>query len=469
MDWWRAGLKNMLKTNELLLPIAPPLRKLFGPSFVLLGLGLGSGEIILWPYLAANYGVGIAWGAALGITFQYFINMEIERYSLARGESVFVGLARRSRVVPYWLIASTLLSFAWPGIIAASAFLFTAVFGGETTKLTVVLLLVIGVILSFGKYLYTTVEHFSKIIIGLGVPLVVALAMYLGHTDDWVGLALGVIGRGDGYWFLPAGIPLASFLAALAFSGAGGNLNLTQSSYIREKGYGMGHFMEKTKGLFSGEKQMVDLEGYTFSPTKENVARFRVWWQRVNREHALVFFLTGLVTMLLLILLSHATTFGLSGNASGIQFVVTEARVIGEHTFPWIGTVFAALMGLFLFSTELTVLDSTSRIMSENYAVLKNPNKARLSRDYYIFLWMQIIFGISIFLFGVDQPLTLLVIGAVMSALCMFVHIGLVNRLNVNELPKAIQPTLWRRVMIAVAFVFFGVFSSFTLWEALVK
>lgn len=37
-----------IKTNTL--PKAPPLKSLIGPSFIILGLGLGSGEIILWPF-----------------------------------------------------------------------------------------------------------------------------------------------------------------------------------------------------------------------------------------------------------------------------------------------------------------------------------------------------------------------------------------------------------------------------------
>ena len=118
----------MLKSEEKLIHPAPPLRKLIGPSFILLGLGLGSGEVILWPYLSSNWGLGIAWGALLGILFQFFINMEIERYALLRGESVFVGLGRRWKAVPYWLIFSTLVGFGWPGIIASSAFLFSFVF-----------------------------------------------------------------------------------------------------------------------------------------------------------------------------------------------------------------------------------------------------------------------------------------------------------------------------------------------------
>ena len=75
-------------------PRAPGIRSILGPSFVILALGLGSGEVILWPYLASNFGLGIAWGAILGITFQFFLNMEIERYALVKGESVFVGIAK---------------------------------------------------------------------------------------------------------------------------------------------------------------------------------------------------------------------------------------------------------------------------------------------------------------------------------------------------------------------------------------
>ena len=457
----------MLKKQPAPIPTPPSFRKLLGPSFILLGLGLGSGEIILWPYLAANFGLGIAWGAVIGITFQFFINMEIERYALARGESVFMGLSRRFVWAPYWLITSTLIGFGWPGIIASSGFLFANVFEGSSTFITIGLLLLIGFILSIGKYIYNTVERFSQLIIGLGVPFVFILTLFLANTPDWSVLFSGIVGKGNDYWFLPAGIPLATFLAAFAFSGAGGNLNLTQSSYVREKGYGMGFFTEKIKGLFHGQAQHVNLNGYEFNPTQKNLSTFRAWWTCVNQEHALVFLATGLLSMLLLMLLSYTTTFNLSGNASGIQFVVTEARVIGEKTVSVLGSLFAIAMGVMLFSTQFTVMDSTSRIMSENYAAIltKKKKTVNLSRAYYIFLWVQILFGILVFAFGFTEPLSLLILSAVINALCMFVHIGLVNWLNWKELPYAIQPSRFRRIMIGVAFVFFGLFSGITIWD----
>lgn len=105
------------------LPPPPPLKKLLGLSFILLGLGLGSGELILWPFLTDNFGLGILWAAVLGITLQFFINMEIERYTLINGESIFVGFARKTKLAPLWFIVSTIIPWMWPGIIGASALL----------------------------------------------------------------------------------------------------------------------------------------------------------------------------------------------------------------------------------------------------------------------------------------------------------------------------------------------------------
>ena len=46
----------------------------FGPAFLVIALGIGSGEFILWPFLSVHYGFGILWGALLGITLQLCID-----------------------------------------------------------------------------------------------------------------------------------------------------------------------------------------------------------------------------------------------------------------------------------------------------------------------------------------------------------------------------------------------------------
>ena len=51
------------------------------------GIGLASGEFILWPYITSQVGLVFLWAAVVGVVTQFFINMEIERYILATGES----------------------------------------------------------------------------------------------------------------------------------------------------------------------------------------------------------------------------------------------------------------------------------------------------------------------------------------------------------------------------------------------
>lgn len=450
-----------------------PFKKLLGPSFIILALGLGSGEVILWPYLASNYGLGIAWGAVLGITFQFFINMEIERYALVKGESVFVGIAKIFKWSVYWFVFSTFIGFGLPGIVAASAKIFAAVFGIANFKwIAILMLLFIGIILSIGKTVYGMMEKITKTIILVGVPFIFILAIILSSKNDWMNLAGGFIGRGDGFWFLPAGIGLATFLAAFAYSGAGGNLNLTQSIYVKEKGYGMGKYSQKIVGLFqSKEKQKIKLSGEEFRINEESISRFKSWWKIINLEHLVIFLFIGALSMSLLMLLSFTTTFGAENNSEGINFVINEGMVIGQNLFPVFGTVFLLVVSIMLFQTQLGVIDSTSRIMGENMAIAKlrkNPDGIiNLSGIYYFFVWAQIIFGIILFLCNFYEPKTLIVLGAVLNAFAMFVHIGLVTWLNHKSLPKVFQPNLFRKIVIAGIFIFFGFFSMIVLLDKL--
>ena len=41
------------------LPEAPPLRKVIGPGVVLVATALGSGEYVIWPFVASNLGLTV--------------------------------------------------------------------------------------------------------------------------------------------------------------------------------------------------------------------------------------------------------------------------------------------------------------------------------------------------------------------------------------------------------------------------
>ena len=118
-----------------------------------------------------------------------------------------------------------------------------------------------------------------------------------------------------------------------------------------------------------------------------------------------------------------------------------------------------------LFSTQMTVLDATSRIMSENLLILKHRtwDTRHLSKIYYSFLWFQILFGVIIFLLNIGQPFLLLTISALINAFAMFAYILLTLWLNMRKLEKPIRPSLIRIVAMIAAFIFFGFLTIKTL------
>ncbi len=76
------------------MPEPLPLRKVLGPGVIAAGIGLASGEFILWPYITSQVGLVFLWAAVVGVVTQFFINMEIERYTLATGETALTGFSR---------------------------------------------------------------------------------------------------------------------------------------------------------------------------------------------------------------------------------------------------------------------------------------------------------------------------------------------------------------------------------------
>ena len=72
-----------VETRDLPEPV--PFRKVVGASVIILATAIGSGEFVLWPYITSQVGLVFMWAAIVGFLIQFFINMEVERYTLATG------------------------------------------------------------------------------------------------------------------------------------------------------------------------------------------------------------------------------------------------------------------------------------------------------------------------------------------------------------------------------------------------
>lgn len=459
--------KSSANRSPKTLPKPPSLWKTMGPSFVLLGLALGSGELILWPYLAANYGMGLLWGGVLGISFQYILNTEVMRYSLAWGESVFVGFRKLSRWIPLWYIFSTFIPWSLPGFSSATAQILTRFLPFIPEEVAAVFLLIsVGVILSLGKTLYTTIERVQKFVIFVSLPFIFILTLVLVGQQEWLETARGLIGIGDGWLFFPQGIAITAFLGAFAYSGAGGNLNLAQSYYIKEKGFGMGKYSAKITSLFSGKSEKISLRGNLFRDDGRNQKLWKKWWRLITTEHFLIFWLLGLITIIMMAVLAKTLVFG-QEVAQGLDFLYLEADAIAARTHDIIGVFFLLIAALLLYSTHLGILESSSRIISENvflffqkgkFGKFKGGKKANLSKGFYVALWLQIALGMVIYSVGWQEPRFLLTVSAVLNGAAMMVAFPLVYLLNKKFLNKKYQPGLLRKLGMLAAFSFFAVF-----------
>lgn len=455
----------MKKPTATSLPRPVSLWNTIGPSFILLGLALGSGELILWPFLSAQWGLGLLWGALLGISFQYILNTEVMRYSLYWGESVFVGFWKLSRLLPIWFILSTFIPWSLPGFSSASSLILATVFPFlPEWALTYILLAATGILLSTGTTVYATMERFQKTVILVGLPLILIITIGIVSPDAWIKAIEGLAGLGEGWRWFPSGVGLTSFLGAFAYSGAGGNLNLAQSYYIKEKGFGMGAYLPKISSLFSNSSTPVQIEGKTFVHTAANNSRWQSWWRLVQIEHALVFWLLGFLSIVVLSVLAYSTVYG-QEVSEGLAFLFAQASQISVLTLPFVGTAFLIVAAIMLFSTQLGVLESSSRIISENVLLLfhSKGKKEQLSFGFYIALWAQIIFGGVIYMAGVQEPRYLLTLSAVLNAAAMMMSFLFIFLLNKKFLHKDFGPGLFRSISLMAAFIFFVIFVLVTI------
>ena len=173
---------------------SPPrdLWRIVGPGIVAAGVGLSSGEFILWPFIATQVGLVFLWGALLGVGTQFFLNMEIERYTLATGETAMSGFNRFWR---HWgLVLAVLVYFAnlWPGWALSSATLTTYLFGGGDARyIAVASLLIIGTSLTLAPVVYVALERLLFVKVA-AVVVQMAMAMWLAiHPDSWRELPAG--------------------------------------------------------------------------------------------------------------------------------------------------------------------------------------------------------------------------------------------------------------------------------------
>ncbi|MFN2489660.1 MAG: Nramp family divalent metal transporter [Actinomycetota bacterium] len=442
------------------MPEALPLKKVLGPGVILLAASIGSGEYVLWPFITSQVGLVAMWAAIVGVFTQYFINMEIERYTLATGETAVTGFTRLWKPWALLFIVMTVVPWAWPGWATGAATSATFAFGlseGSVVPITIAALIAIGAALTVSPVIYQTVEKIQFVLVGI-ILLFLGIAVFAGiEAQAWGDLVTGFSNFGR----IPSGIEPAVLLGALAFAGAGGSLNLMQSNLIRDKGFGMGTYVPRIVSPFTGEEEAAPSIGSFFPQDEANLSRWNRWWRVANHEQFWTFGVIGAISIVLLSLLTYSTVFGREGVGEDFTFIQREGEVLKDVVGGWFGTFFWLAGAVILLSTNLGVLDMVGRVTADVLKVgrLRDNETWTESRIYLLVVWAEIAFGSIILLAGVDQPIVLLVIASALNGLVMFVYSTLLIQLNRGVLPRTIGLKGFRLVAMAWAVLFFGFFS----------
>lgn len=440
---------------------APPDRqwRYVGPGIVAAGVGLASGEFILFPYIASQVGLTFVWAAFVGLVTQYFLNMEIERYTLATGETAITGF---NRLWKHWGLVFALLAYfanIWPAWATSSATLFTYAFGGDAPTVAMAILVLVGLILTLAPVVYTALERAQMVKVA-AVLLLIVVGAFLAIGPAWADAPKIITEPG----FPAAELGFAVLMGALAFAGAGGGQNLVQSNWIRDKGFGMGHYVPKIVSPLTREPEARGRVGYVFPPTERNLEHWRGWWRFASREQLLTFVLISFLSILFTSLLAYATVFGNAGVRNNISFLKIEGEVLMGTVGTWFGYFFWLVGAVALFSAALGIVDYTSRLAADVLKTMYFP-EASESKMYAGLVWGLVVIGIAVIAAGFSQPIVLAVIAACTGGTMMFIYSGLLIAINRKMLPKQIRIGGFRLAALIWSILLFGVLAVLTLWQ----
>src|SRR6188474_2294828 len=96
---------------------------ILGPGLMMAGAAIGGGEWLMGPAVTSRYGGIVMWLALVSILTQVAYNVEVSRYALYCGESIFVGFMRLLPGPRFWTGVYLFVDFfgLWPYLAANAA------------------------------------------------------------------------------------------------------------------------------------------------------------------------------------------------------------------------------------------------------------------------------------------------------------------------------------------------------------
>ena len=460
---WKAGRLDPMPIRKL--PKAPPSIHILGPTVFLVALGVGMGESYMWPRLVLVFGPDIRWLFLIGVTLQAFVLLEMSRYAMATGESIFMGAARIFKPLMWFFFVTAILIYIWPGHLSNGAAAAEEITGIPWQATAITGLIFVGVLFSLLKVIYDFLEKLLGLLIG---TLVVGTAVVASMVGTWEDLAATISGM-FAFGYIPDGANTATWfpviVGSIAFAGPSGMQQMWYTLQLRDSGAGMGAHIPRIRGLaHAGEAESMPSRGFMFDTSDpQEMEKWRGWRKWVTFDAMLLFWgITMLVTVSFTVLAMSAarqnpnvaTLLQNDQQDAALQAMSDSFAAAGS---PVLGTVFFGFIALIGLNATLGLFDSFSRGQSDMaYYFVPGAKRFSISHIYFMFLWGVIVFGILILLFGpADGPAAILDTLAFLSAFAMGAYCVVLLAVNNLLLPKPIRPGIGRNLIIGFGAVFY--------------
>ncbi|WP_030454881.1 Nramp family divalent metal transporter [Herbidospora cretacea] len=447
------------------LPDAPPSVHILGPTVFLVALGVGMGESYMWPRLVLLFGPEIRWLFLVGVTLQAVVMLEMARYAMATGESIFFGAARVFKPLMWFFFVVAIAVYIWPGHLSAGAAAFEEITGIPWTVTAVCGLLLVGVVFSLAKVIYSLLESLLSILIGALVIGTAIVAAMVGTWGDVTSTVAGMFAIG----YIPDGALSAAWfpviVGSIAFAGPSGMQQMWYTLHLRDSGAGMGAHIPQIRGLrHAGEEEQMPSRGFMFdTDNPEEMKKWRGWRRWVTFDALLLFWGVTMLVTISFTVIAQAATRQTPGVKEIIENGEREAALsamadsFASAGSSVLGVIFLGFISLIGLNATLGLFDSFSRGQADmTYHFVKGAKKMRMSHLYAAFLWGVIAFGILILLFGpADGPSGILDTLAFLSTFAMGAYCVTLLLVNNRMLPKPIRPKWWSNLIIGFGAVFY--------------
>ena len=461
--------------------------KMIGPGVVMAGLAIGSGELIMWPWITSVVGAQLLWAAAIGIFLQLWINIEIGRWSIVTGESPFTGMVRVIKTVVYGWVFMIVVGKFLPGWaretgVALRDLIFGPGHSSPPWLWTALVFAAVAAILFGPKVIYKAVERSIMFLIVIIVVGLIYVVWEIGSKDLFMAMWDGVTNIFD---FPDFPVPVLAddgsirdelsfsrFFGAVVFAGAGGLGNLYYAYYLREKGIGMGARMPTLMSAAHKHETKEMDTGYLYPETEENQKRFRDWFRYVVADQVLFFWLLGSFTMFLFIFGALAVLHPI-GLVPDRGSLVWDLASILEESMGTSGRYLFLVVGMAaLFSTQLGGVDGGSRIFSDLlHTNFKFGKWFKLEQWYLILVSTTMIIGtFSVWFFEKYDiaGLDFLFISALIGGFAMAVYVPLLLYMNLTYLPKSARPGWINVFFMVIASAMYIGFAGYTIYTKVV-